>query len=130
MSTSTNYTGRQVSFTGLFKEFQRVQIPIIQRDYAQGRASEEELRQAFLSALKGALERTGRSGVTPLDLDFIYGSAFPHEEGAEDDAFAPLDGQQRLTTLFLLHWYLAWTSGETSDFQERFTRDRKSRLAY
>lgn len=37
---------------------------------------------------------------TPIKLDFIYGSV-------EDGDSQPLDGQQRLTTLFLLHWYAA-----------------------
>ena len=32
-------------------------------------------------------------GLPPLDLNFVYGKA-------EDDKFIPLDGQQRLTTLF------------------------------
>ena len=31
--------------------------------------------------------------------------------------FEPLDGQQRLTTLFLLHWYLASRSGRLGDPQ-------------
>lgn len=40
----------------------------------------------------------------PLVLDFVYGSV-------EGDTFYPLDGQQRLTTLWLLHWYLALRAG-------------------
>ena len=52
----------------------------------------------------------------PIGLDFIYG-----EEN--DGTFEPLDGQQRLTTLFLLHWYLAFRSGHLGDPQPwtRFT---------
>ena len=52
----------------------------------------------------------------PIGLDFIYG-----EEN--DGTFEPLDGQQRLTTLFLLHWYLAFRSGRLGDPQPwtRFT---------
>ena len=45
----------------------------------------------------------------PLELDFVYGytkdSISNSEEGPK--SFIPLDGQQRLTTLFLLHWYIA-----------------------
>jgi hypothetical protein len=33
-------------------------------------------------------------------LDFVYGSV-------KDSVLQPLDGQQRLTTLFLLHWFVA-----------------------
>lgn len=75
----------------------RIEIPLIQRDYAQGRTGElvETIRHDFLDALIGAV-----GGGEPLDLDFVYGEI-------EDSALKPLDGQQRLTTLFLLHWYLA-----------------------
>lgn len=75
----------------------RVEIPIIQRDYAQGRVEHVSLSKNFLSAIKEALIKE-----TELNLDFIYGS-FPDE--SKKDSFQPLDGQQRLTTLFLLHWY-------------------------
>ena len=35
-----------------------------------------------------------------MGLDFVYGDV-------KDGVLRPLDGQQRLTTLFLLHWYVA-----------------------
>lgn len=38
-------------------------------------------------------------------MDFVYGKVDEH------GTFLPLDGQQRLTTLFLLHWYLASVTG-------------------
>ena len=84
-----------------------VEIPIIQRDYAQGRQGKEELRKTFLKDLKHALD----SGEL-LKLDFVYGAA-------ERGAFTPLDGQQRLTTLWLLHWYLAYMSGKIDDNTSR-----------
>lgn len=70
-------------------------IPLIRRDYAQGRQQEsvQELRDHFLEALHHALTR--REG---LQLDFVCGLRCA-------GGFIPLDGQQRLTTLFLLHWY-------------------------
>lgn len=71
-----------------------IEIPIVQRDYAQGRVGKEYLRKNFLTSLKQALD-----GET-LKLDFVYGSV-------ENNALQPLDGQQRLTTLWLLHWYIA-----------------------
>ena len=79
-----------------------VEIPIIQRDYAQGRPGKEWLRKNFLTDLKRALDMP--PGGTVLKLDFVYGS---EEEGK----MLPLDGQQRLTTLWLLHWYVALRSG-------------------
>lgn len=73
-----------------------IEIPIIQRDYAQGRSDSKstEIRHNFISDLLTHLQ-------TPkcIDLDFVYGKV-------KDKTFIPLDGQQRLTTLFLLHWYI------------------------
>lgn len=80
-----------------------VTIPIIQRDYAQGRKGKVELRKTFLKDLRNALDSNER-----LKLDFVYGAS-------EHGAVNPLDGQQRLTTLWLLHWYLAYMSGKIND---------------
>lgn len=78
-----------------------VVIPQLQRDYAQGRAEAKELRERFLSQILRVLRREeGR-----LNLDFVYGydkALSPNHH----PIFYPLDGQQRLTTLWLLHWYL------------------------
>ena len=80
-----------------------IAIPIIQRDYAQGRLGREYLRKSFLTDLKKALDSNEQ-----IKLDFIYG-AF------ENKRMNPLDGQQRLTTLWLLHWYIALMSGELNE---------------
>ena len=77
-----------------------VVIPQLQRDYAQGRAEAKELRERFLSQILRVLRGEGR-----LNLDFVYGydkALSPNHH----PIFYPLDGQQRLTTLWLLHWYL------------------------
>jgi len=92
----------KVSFWKLLND-KKIVIPIIQRDYAQGREGREFLRERFLGQLFDALK-----GTKPLVLDFVYGSA-------EGDTFYPLDGQQRLTTLWLLHWYLALRAGTLSE---------------
>lgn len=89
----------KVSFWKLLND-KKIVIPIIQRDYAQGREGREFLRERFLGQLFDAL----KDNATPLVLDFVYGSV-------EGDTFYPLDGQQRLTTLWLLHWYLALRAG-------------------
>ena len=45
-------SGARLSFYKLFSEKKySVEIPIIQRDYAQGRSSEYEVRASFLEAL-------------------------------------------------------------------------------
>jgi hypothetical protein len=88
----TKYQGRTLNFWQLLND-RAVEIPIIQRDYAQGREDKKEIRESFLSALYDSLNEE-----IPIRLDFVYGSN-------ESGAFQPLDGQQRLTTLFLLYWY-------------------------
>ncbi|MGQ3678881.1 DUF262 domain-containing protein [Tenacibaculum discolor] len=76
-----------------------IEIPIIQRDYAQGRQTKEvtRIRNQFISVLQKALTESPEEAVK---LDFVYGNI-------ENKKLIPLDGQQRLTTLFLLHWYIA-----------------------
>lgn len=75
----------------------KIIIPIIQRDYAQGRLDPEikRVRHRFLNALYDAIN------IKPITLDFVYGDI------DKDGILTPLDGQQRLTTLFLLYWYIA-----------------------
>lgn len=82
----------------------KVVIPILQRDYAQGRSGYENLREKFLASIFASLD-----GKKQLKLDFVYGSS--NQEGR----FNPLDGQQRLTTLWLLHWYLAFRLGKLNE---------------
>lgn len=81
-----------------------IEIPIIQRDYAQGREGKEYIRRSFLRDLHNALTN---AAAQPLKLDFVYGSekSMCGDKGAVKQL--PLDGQQRLTTLWLLHWYVA-----------------------
>ena len=105
-----------ISFWNFIKKYQ-IEIPIIQRDYAQGRTGKEKLRESFLSSLKQALDGKLPHDETVLKLDFVYGAT-------EKGHMLPLDGQQRLTTLWLLHWYVALRSGnfkEACDFLLRFS---------
>lgn len=87
----------------------RIEIPIIQRDYAQGRIGKEHLRERFLGKMFDVL--CGKGGT--MTLDFVYGTI-------ENDALYPLDGQQRLTTLWLLHWYIALNSDNLSANKDIF----------
>lgn len=90
------------SFYELVQSY-KVKVPIIQRDYAQGRKRNITICENFLKALKDSIVND-----KPINLDFIYGNV-------EDDVFLPLDGQQRLTTLFLLHWYAYMKEKNTDD---------------
>ena len=78
-------------------QLKKIAIPIIQRDYAQGRKEPKvtRIRNLFLKSLHQAIIEQ------PITLDFVYGDI------DEDGIMTPLDGQQRLTALFLLHWYSA-----------------------
>jgi len=118
--------GEQIIFSQLLDRHGRVEVPRIQRDYAQGREAESEVREEFLAALHGALGLPIGDVKLPINLDFIYGSV----EGTVNTRFLPLDGQQRLTTLFLLHWYTAWQDGCSADFKKLMCPDGSSRFSY
>lgn len=87
----------------LCHEYNKIEIPIIQRDYAQGRESETSVRGKFVDYLVDHL-----SAQKPIELDFVYGNK-EITQGKNNEkilTFVPVDGQQRLTTLWLLHWFL------------------------
>jgi hypothetical protein len=111
---SNNPTSKKLNFLQLlsnedaiyenetWQPLNKIEIPIIQRDYAQGREGKEELRENFLKFLLEVVNGT------PKELDFVYGSV-------RDKILQPLDGQQRLTTLFLLHWFVAVKENKLND---------------
>lgn len=120
----------------------KIEIPEIQRDYAQGRINDrvDTIRENIVSDLLDVLQ----SGKT-LNLDFVFGQSvdrtnqanfnktkqsleqmlqvlkqYSADSGVDfeskvapkptgnsnDKLLIPFDGQQRLTTLFLLHLYI------------------------
>lgn len=93
------------TFLELIKDY-KIIIPLIQRDYAQGREKEKNKAEKFLEAIKNGCN-------SKLNLDFVYG-----KRDKENKIFIPLDGQQRLTTLFLIHWYLSLESDYKSDLSK------------
>lgn len=103
----------KISFWQLLNENNKVGvvIPIIQRDYAQGRIGKEHIREKFLTQIKAALEDRKNSG----ELDFVYGTT-------DNGVFYPLDGQQRLTTLWLLHWFVASKTGNLDNAKEKLKK--------
>lgn len=137
----------ELSFYNLINQY-ILEIPIIQRDYAQGRklANVTYIREKFVKELARALVQR-----EPVHLGFVYGkiegrerakNARLHQQAVETllgtvkqyanqfsidvqtsisaqslvEAntlrFVPLDGQQRLTTLFLLFWYIHMRQGQ------------------
>ena len=111
----------QLSFYKLFAEKRyNIEIPIIQRDFAQGRNSATQVRKEFLNALHQYLDE----GKPLRDLDFVYGDV------DERGNLLPLDGQQRLTTIFLLHWYLAKKDGQYEAFKSIVFTEHTSKFTY
>lgn len=129
MNNNEHISGKRLTFFELIKEY-HIQIPIIQRDYAQGRVTAHEIRDSFLDALLAYLEENKKH----RDLDFVYGNQ--SNEAIDDETkFIPLDGQQRLTTLFLLHWYLAVKDGEIDELRKHLVfskqgESQKSKFSY
>ena len=100
----------------LLKEY-RVIIPIIQRDYAQGRKENDYIRKTFLKDIKDCLCSELPEQLT---LDFIYGNI--ECKNGDDKRFYPLDGQQRLTTLWLVYWYVSFKAGKLSEDGEQLKK--------
>ena len=78
-------------------------IPKIQRDYVQGAVVFKtdnyfEINSKGKRFLDAIFDFIVSDNNNDFVLDFIYGSI-------KNGSFYPLDGQQRLTTLFLLYWY-------------------------
>ena len=116
-------SGEQYTFWELIKRH-KIVVPKIQRDYVQGRENKtiEKNREEFVKELIGSLAEN-----KPMSLNFVYGTI---QNGNE---FIPIDGQQRLTTLFLLHLYVLAKKGDIDaigklqkqfSYQTRYTTNR------
>ncbi len=104
----TDESGKQI-------EIKQIEIPKIQRDFAYGRTDEKNSRKRenFLSSLYEAVNGN------PITLDFVYGDV-------KNNTLTPLDGQQRLTTLFLLYWYASKKENITeTDFLKCFSYETR-----
>lgn len=79
--------------TEFLNKNQNIIIPLLQRDYVQG--GRLDVIDPFLNKLIDAISKEQ----TQINLEYIYG--YNTENG-----FVPIDGQQRLITLWLLHLYI------------------------
>ena len=115
--------GQQYTFWNLINNY-KIVVPKIQRDYVQGRENDtvKKNREEFVEELIASL-----AGDRPMSLNFVYGTI---QNGNE---FIPIDGQQRLTTLFLLHLYVFAKKEDTTaieklhkqfSYQTRYTTNR------
>lgn len=109
---------RETTLEALLKE-KKIVVPMIQRDYAMGRIDERDKakRIDFLSDVAAYIKGTDSQDMT---LDYIYGNS-------DENNFYPLDGQQRLTVLWLFHWYLLFRTGKIKkeNWIKNFTYDTR-----
>jgi hypothetical protein len=91
------------------EEIKDVRIPVIQRDFAYGREEEADKRNRLIDKLYNHLIP---NEPIPYILNFVYGKF------DADKNFYPIDGQQRLTTLYLLHLYLAKKEKTKQEFSK------------
>lgn len=112
---NTQKVGISLTFRELIENFNKrnglptkIIIPRMQRDYAQGREDKKEIRENFLDNIFDILNSQNPN---ERIYDFVYGKLDP-----SSNKFFPVDGQQRLTTFFLLHLYIGKRSREDLDF--------------
>ena len=126
-----NKESKPFSFKSFLEQY-HVVIPMVQRDYAQGRTTDDvtRVRNRFLDAIKSYLVKSEDDNDV-MKMDFIYGEkelvwSTTTANKLEKIIVTPLDGQQRLTTLYLLHWYAAKkgvVEASNYEFQNNFTYD-------
>ena len=114
----------------LCEAYQKIEIPIIQRNYVQG--NDKTIRRHFVKYLVKALTQQ-----SPVELDFVYGAERQDTQLTDNCApnncapqvgkvLIPLDGQQRLTTLWLLHGYLLALEQVNNNPEQLSPEERKA----
>lgn len=99
-------------------------IPKIQRPYAQGRQDGicTYVRNTLLNELFANFKTD-----EIFDFNFIYGIVRPSND---EYVMELLDGQQRMTTLFLLYWYIANCELTEENEEDKTIRDALGRFVY
>lgn len=102
----------------------QVVIPKIQRPYAQGRKDDVSsyVRETLLDELFANFNTNGI-----FDFNFIYGIIRPSND---EYVMELLDGQQRLTTLFLLYWYITNRELVEESDEDKAIREYLRRFVY
>lgn len=96
-----NKLGELTTFHRLMNKEAAIIIPKVQRDYAYGR--DEEKVKEILSGLLDEMFEAVRDDKKKI-FDFVYGGSYVRDNDNLGSGLIPLDGQQRLTTLFLIHF--------------------------
>ena len=99
-------------------------IPKIQRPYAQGRLDGvcTYVRNTLLNEMFANFKTD-----EIFDFNFIYGIVRPSND---EYVMELLDGQQRMTTLFLVYWYIANCELTEEDEEDKIIRDALGRFVY
>ena len=121
-----NNIGELKTFRQLLEEENTIIIPKVQRDYAYGR-KEKKVETVLGDMLIGMIEAVKHD--TCNILDFVYGSPYVRKNKVSS-GFIPLDGQQRLTTLFLLHFYASLLGDENGNPIEQSQVDFLAKFRY
>ena len=119
-------------------------IPKLQRNYVQGsclpmksddaepRLKGSRLIDSVIKSLAACQSENESPNMPPLYLDFVYGSV-SHTLSSEGklSTIYPIDGQQRLTLLWLIHWYIGMhkeggLSNEEKKIMENFSYDTRT----
>lgn len=119
MSNNTsNY--QEYTFSKLLEQYDKILVPMIQRDYAQGRTDKKatDVRNNLLNDIFCGKD---------VHFDLVFGSKEKRIiDGKEMNCFIPVDGQQRLTTLFLLYLYRQKAGKTNTEFDlSKFSYDTR-----
>jgi hypothetical protein len=121
-NTTNNF--EELTFSSLLNKYDKILIPMIQRDYAQGR-TDKKAQEVRMNILNDIFEKES------VHFDLIFGSCEKRNENdGEKQCFIPVDGQQRLTTLFLLNLYAQKTGLNNEELNlSKFSYDTRRTAA-
>lgn len=112
---------QRLNFIDLLRKYDKIIIPMLQRDYAQGRKDDKKAIDVRTNLLGDVF-----SDKHEINFDLVFGS----QENREGQiVFIPVDGQQRLTTLFLLYLYNAKINTYITDGLSKFTYETRRAAA-
>lgn len=112
---------QRLNFIDLLRKYDKIIIPMLQRDYAQGRKDDKKASDVRTNLLGDVF-----SDKHEINFDLVFGS----QENREGQiVFIPVDGQQRLTTLFLLYLYNAKINTYITDGLSKFTYETRRAAA-
>lgn len=86
-------------------------IPMLQRDYVQGKKSKISIAESFLHNIFEVLD----GNQNKLHIDFIYGYL-------DNNDFILIDGQQRVTTLWLLYLIIYKMNNDFDDIKQLLSK--------